>query len=536
VTPTTSALQPLPPLSVELFNPSYDKDKFENTALTVNGTVGDLKLVYSGGYLVRHINEIQDYTNYSRGVFAAYYQCTGGGLLTVTATPQCFSPSSTWHESERSTHQSHEIRLSTPDDWRVRGIGGLYWERYSVVDDTEWDYTQAGAGFYPIGPPTGADVSNGSIRGVNTSFFDDFERGYTQKAAFGSFDVEAIPKTLILTLGTRYYRFDNSEVGATVGGLGCRPNGIYDSGPTVPNPCVNASTDEVALNASSKDAGFKSRANLSWHVTPDALVYYTWSQGYRPGGFNRPGAVIPPTSPLYGIFTQPLTYKPDTLINNEVGWKTEWFDRRLEFNGAYYIEDWKNAQISVFDPEVTGNLTFTTNGPNYRVHGLETSVIGRVTHELTVTGSAAWNTSRLVSEPTLIGTNGQPVPQNPYGPISSPLAQSPPFQGNVRVRYDFNVGDYKAFWQVGGTHQAHSYSTTDHLTLDLQGNSIVYNQAGFSTYDASFGVAKDAWLVTFYGQNLTNTVADLFTNYSQWIKAETVNRPRTLGLKFSYKF
>ena len=33
--------------------------------------------------------------------------------------------------------------------------------------------------------------------------------------------------------------------------------------------------------------GFKSRGNLTWHITPDVMVYYTYSQGFRPGGFNR---------------------------------------------------------------------------------------------------------------------------------------------------------------------------------------------------------------------------------------------------------
>ena len=36
--PKSSDGVPLPPQSVTLFNPSYDKDKFENTALTVDGT------------------------------------------------------------------------------------------------------------------------------------------------------------------------------------------------------------------------------------------------------------------------------------------------------------------------------------------------------------------------------------------------------------------------------------------------------------------------------------------------------------------
>ena len=41
------------------------------------GSVGPLKLVYAGSYLVRNISQVQDYTNYARGVYADYYQCYG---------------------------------------------------------------------------------------------------------------------------------------------------------------------------------------------------------------------------------------------------------------------------------------------------------------------------------------------------------------------------------------------------------------------------------------------------------------------------
>jgi outer membrane receptor protein involved in Fe transport len=49
-------------------------------------------------------------------------------------------------------------------------------------------------------------------------------------------------------------------------------------------------------------------------------------------------------------------------------------------------------------------------------------------------------------------------------------------------------------------------------------------------------VGKDAWLVQVYGENLTDTRAQLYANYWQWYKAITVSRPRTIGLRFSYKF
>src|SRR6202045_1146073 len=130
--------RPLPPLSVAVFNNNFDKDKFENTSLVVDGKIGDIKLVYAGAYLVRNIEQQQDYTNYSRGVYGYYYQCAG--YSKTAATGKCYSPSATWQEKEKNTHQSHELRASTPDDWRIRGIGGIYWEEFKLYDDTEWTY------------------------------------------------------------------------------------------------------------------------------------------------------------------------------------------------------------------------------------------------------------------------------------------------------------------------------------------------------------------------------------------------------------
>jgi iron complex outermembrane receptor protein len=68
--PNGSDGEPLQPLEVTLFNPSYDKDEFESTAWTVNGKFADIRAVYTGGYLVRNVDQVNDYTNYARGVFA----------------------------------------------------------------------------------------------------------------------------------------------------------------------------------------------------------------------------------------------------------------------------------------------------------------------------------------------------------------------------------------------------------------------------------------------------------------------------------
>ena len=85
-------------------------------------------------------------------------------------------------------------------------------------------------------------------------------------------------------------------------------------------------------------------------------------------------------------------------------------------------------------------------------------------------------------------------------------------------------------------YQSHSLATTNSLTPDVQGNSTAYELPGFTTYDGAFGIGKDGWLVQLVGTNLSDTRAQLFANYAQWYKAVTVSRPRTVGLRFSYKF
>jgi outer membrane receptor protein involved in Fe transport len=578
---TNSLGEPQPPLTVQLYNPSYDKDKFENTALTINGRVGALDLVYAGSYLVRNVDQVQDYTSYARGLYADYYQCVNLGPTAATA--QCFTPSSTWREIERNTHDSQELRLGTPGDWRIRGIGGLFYESYQIEDQIDFFYLTALPYFNPIGPPTGYYTLNGSrvqpngnlvsiftaghafvpgpvtsnnpnVRPPGDGFFNDITRGYTQKAAYASVDFDLIPQKLTLTAGTRYSSTNTLEVGSSVGSYGCQLIGY----PAAPNPCVNHS-EFVDLNSEGLDrtySNFKSRANLSWKATENALLYYNWSQGFRAGGFNRVSVPAEYNSPLapngepsqaqadkHGGWISPSAFAPDTLTSNEFGWKTMWMDRHIQWNGAIYQEDWKNAQINLGVNSVI-SYGVTLNGGSYRVRGVETSVAARLTSGLTVDVGAALNHSELVEQAVLLWRDGTPIDfsslgatiSNPGGALGSPLAGAPAFQGNIRTRYEFPVAGYDAFAQVNAVHQSHSLATTDQLSLDQQGNSIAYDLPAFTTYDGALGFGKNAWLLQVYGENLTDTRAELYANHTEFYKAVTVSRPRTIGLRFSHKF
>jgi iron complex outermembrane receptor protein len=289
-------------------------------------------VVYSGAYLVRNVEQQQDYTNYSRGVFATYYQCAG---LSKTSPPWALAtrPAPPGRKPKRTPTRATNCASVTPDDWRVRGIAGLYWEEFKIYDDTDWTYktvptcsaaetTSTASTMFSRGRARPRTTPN--ERGDNVGFFDDTTRTILQRAGFGS------------VTSTSSRRPDphgrHSLLPLRVKGIGRRRGQLLlqavQSPTTYFGPCTSATNGNgqqggrhsrqrpygtnlnVASYNNSTYHGFRSRANLSWHVTDDILLYYTWSQGFRPGGFNR-GVKYSRTVRNYQYDT-PTQYRPDT--------------------------------------------------------------------------------------------------------------------------------------------------------------------------------------------------------------------------------
>jgi iron complex outermembrane receptor protein len=555
--PFGSEEQPLNDLEVTLFNQAEVKDEFTNTALTVNGSIGALDVVYSAAYLRRDSEQIADYTNYARGVYASYYQCHG---WSGTSVDKCYSPSATWNEATENINQSHEFRLTSPNDKRVRVVAGLYYEKRELNNDTDWQYKtmpECETGleddcFLYLDPLNTVKFGSSSVnvtgrRSANTGFANSFQRTYTQQAAFASVDFDIIPDKLSATVGTRYYEIDNEMLGANVGSFGCKSYGSGATGLcTVP---YGTNLNEQNPNSDSV-SDFKSRVNVSWNVADDAMLYATWSEGFRMGGFNRG----PGSGGLKDIngdpqWFVPLQYASDDLINIEMGWKTQLMDNRLQFNGAIYQETWENVQTGIFAPQLgLGNLTVGLNGPDYEVTGIQMQIVWAATENLTIQGSAAKNDGELTNSPALINNNpasptfGQVIDtaylDPPFDPVSvadvygrkgDPLANSPEFQANLRARYEFEWGDKQAFWQLGVAHQSESLNEAGRTTSQFM-------MPAWTVFDGSVGIARDAWRLEMHVHNLTDENKSTFTSNRQFILAEVPMRPRTINLRLGYEF
>jgi iron complex outermembrane receptor protein len=224
-----------------------------------------------------------------------------------------------------------------------------------------------------------------------------------------------------------------------------------------------------------------------------------------------------------------------------------------------YRENWDNVQVAFFDPGVVGNIFYNTNGQNFLVKGVETSLVGRVTSQLTLQGAASWNQSRQTNSPILLNNNraspdfGKQITNacnsfglscapvtNPFGPIGAPSANAPPIQFSLRGRYEWTIAGYSPFVQIAASHSGHSYTQAGSNPTIGQGSistgRLRFENPAYTTYDASFGVAKDAWYVNVYGENLSNSNASVFVSTDQFIVAQTPLRPRVIGASFGYKF
>jgi outer membrane receptor protein involved in Fe transport len=592
---------PLGPYQIQAFTPAYTKDRYESTTLTLNGKIADLlSVVYAGSFMVRHIEGQQDYSNYLASYAAPYYACIGTGagyfnptnFKALSGKPlQCYPPIATWHDTVKNEHQSHEIRLSTGTEHRARALVGAFWEKFLIDDQMNWNYlaipqcdptnlakAQAGGQdcLAAVGPVPGAWASDPSLReNMNNAFGEDVRRGYKQLAFFVSVDFDIIPKVLTVTAGTRHYHYDEFEAGS-VWYTDTSSQVIVDH----PNgACTTAMACGFPLNLSKSESGFRSRGSLTWHVTPDVMTYYTFSQGFRPGGFNRVG---PPTGRLHWCgpttidpkcvpnstghlpdtsqYVTPVGYESDDLINNELGLKSELLNHRLLVNASVYRMKWSDVQMPLYQP--VNLISVNVNGPSYEINGLELQLIARVTDGLTLQGSSSWNSSKQTTAPCLRSVGITPVtPHNPtpagecitvvsgapytspFDTLNSSLPFSPPVLFNVRARYDWGGGGFKPFVWVGASHVGSMHNEPANFPdgLDPKQNPpktsvLRYTIPAYTTYDAALGVAKDNWVVQLTGSNLSNSDAVTNITSAQFIKATIPLRPRVLMAEFGYRF
>ncbi|HLZ98656.1 MAG TPA: TonB-dependent receptor [Steroidobacteraceae bacterium] len=524
-------------LQIAHFGPENSDDTFTQAALTVEGKFSNFDLTYAGAFMKRDTHSIADYSDYSEFYDRAY----GSGSYWTDHAGKPIMPQELVVTKGYFQKWSHELRLSTPQDLPVHATAGLFVERQQ---HRIWEqYVMPGYGFTnPYGTlnsatpnPDGFDQSLSIPTLANSIWLTDETRIDRDQAAFAQVTWD-INSQWSLNGGLRYFTYDNTLQGF-YGYSGPYP---FSSGeklcpgyPSNPRPPTTPFAPCTDLDKRVTGSGTVPRANVTYKIDADRLVYATFSKGFRPGGVNRTAAAdIGP-------------YQADFLKNYEIGWKTQWFDRHVRWNGAFFWEDWKNFQFSFLGPN---SVTIIENGGNARIKGIENEIEWSVSSNLTLSTNFTFLDPRLTENycgsagvtncPGLVTAEAFiPNLVGPQAPAGTNLPITPKFKGNVIARYSFDeMAGWKPFAQASWVYQTKS---TPALRVDQ--TRIIGMQPAYGLVDLMGGAQLDNSTI----QVIVTNVADKRAQLSRFVQTVPSvdpqpyiipTQPRTIAIQFGQKF
>ena len=495
-------------LDVHDFTPDRNLDHWYLASLTVQGKLSDWDVTYSGSYMQRTIDNVQDYSYfnvaYDSYVDYNYYKDANGNDI---------DPTQTYHAHDRYTKQSHELRISSPAENRWRLTAGMFMQRQTDRHVADYIINGLPNAVNPFSPPiAGAPDTDVFYTNINR-----IDRDY---AMFAEAAYDILPN-LTVTGGIRGFMAKNTLSGWS-GGASALGNEIAIVG------CTGTTIQECPnINKKYEQSGETHKANISWKIDQNKMVYFTYSTGFRPGGNNRDAFAL-------GQLQSFGPYSADTLTNYEVGWKTSWFDHRLRVNGALFWEDWNKVQYS--QPGLLG-IYYTVNAGTARSRGVEGDFSFEPVHGLTLSASGTYVDAKLTT--AFIGTDsdGNPVT---LAPKDTRLPVTPKFKINATARYEFETGNLKNFLQAGMNHQS---GTTQYLTTE--GEAIVGPTKGFTTFDFSAGTGMGNWTASIFIQNAFDKRGILSKNSvcavgppvfcGNYARLYPI-KPQFMGIRFGQKF
>jgi outer membrane receptor protein involved in Fe transport len=364
---------------------------------------------------------------------------------------------------------SYELRLSSPQDQRIRWLLGAYYF------DSENE---------------GNDITFADLDGTDS--LDDFST-LTNQAIFGMLELD-ITDTLTLTLEGRDARERKT---------------LQD---------YNAATGALTFSNSVSFENFTPRATLRWMPSEDLSFYAIYAQGVKPGGLN--GSI--------GAAVGRPTYAQEESENFEIGMHGSFMDSRFLVNFAAYTIEAENVQLTTAIPPLVGTgatTSIVTNQGAGETLGMEIDATWRMTDNLTIGGSYAWTRPEFTEgcdEDQWTLTSGG-------GLLTDPIACT----GTAQVGFVGDGSIVGNRYPLTSEHQAslnfdYRRSTNWGATEFFAQGDVTYESSKFvqvhnlaETGDATllggrFGLESENWTIGVFGRNLTDE--DSVTMATRWLQ------------------
>ena len=293
----------------------------------------------------------------------------------------------------------------TAFDDRLNWVVGLYY------------FTEDGTNENPVDLPVGSILSGGDFKNTAYAAFTEATYDVTDKFA--------------LTFGIRYSEDDKEFTPLSIATSAGLPSLVgvflppaYAAPGGIAIPIGTQFVDGSTAEASFDDISVRAVASYQW--TPEIQTYFSFSQGYKSGGFDQRYAGTQP-EPEVGaddnIFNNPISgFEPEELTTYEIGFKGDLFDNRMRLNLAAFFSEYKDLQLIV--RETFNPITF--NGGDAEILGFEMEATIIPADGWTVIGSVAY----IDGDYTRIDDSVAGIT------LDNELVNTSPWQTNLSVAYE----------------------------------------------------------------------------------------------------
>ncbi len=399
------------------------------------------------------------------------------------------------------TQFSQELRVASTQRQFLEYVAGIYYFRAETDEQYRRDVTQCPA-------TTAAALPSGLVPcSAGSAVLDNGVATYgvrnTSKAIFGEGTLN-FSQALRAIVGLRYTQDDLSY---HHGRVATRNSGVPGVGAT--RATVRGSTSENEVSG---------RIGPQFDIAKDAMVYATYSRGYK--------------GPAYNVFfnmgpTADFALAPETSDSYEIGLKSELLNRTLRVNVAAFSTEYDGYQANVPDLLNGTIITRTINAGTVKTKGVEIDLTARITPNFTINAGLAniiARVKRFNCPPGAAAScdiNGKPLPFSPDWKASLRLKYTQPLGGNLTIDYGID-----ASWQ-------------SRVQFDLQQQPDSF-QKEYGIINARVALQSTAgWSVAVIGRNLADTsYSTLVQNNPGPAITRYVPRDdkRYFGVNFRYDF
>lgn len=256
------------------------------------------------------------------------------------------------------------------------------------------------------------------------------------------------------------------------------------------------------------------KIGIDYQVTPQTLIYASFSRGYRGAAFNGQGIFSPDEITIA---------EPERLDSWEAGLKTQLLDNRLRINTAVFYYDYRNQQYLNTDTSTGAPLQVLYNAPKSRLYGTEVEILAKPSQAIDLRVGASWLDAKY-QKAELLGVNV----------AGKRLLIAPEWTFNAAADWKVIEGGSVSF----GVHGDVRYSSIQYYDAF---NNPTIAQPGYAIFNASavVGLVGDKLKLTGWIKNIANEkyrVIEVNLQQSFDYNIAQRGRPREFGITASYTF